>query len=455
MDMNRTMKDADRMEQAPLIPLILSLSLPIMVTLLIQAMYNFVDSIYVSRVSEYAFTAVSLAFPLQLLVIAVASGTGVGVNVLAARALGRKDTETASSIAAHGFVLAVFNWFVFAAVGFLLIGPYFKVFSATYQSERLGREYLQIITFFSLGTFVENIGARVLQASGNMRRPMVYEVIGALINIILDPIMIFGLWGFPELGVAGAAVATVIGQFVSMVLVVSSVLSNRHGGIKVTLKNFRFSADTARKIYWESLPTIIMQSMCTVYIAGLNAVVIRFSEAAVSVVGAYYKLQTFLLMPTYGVNQGITPLISYNYGARNFRRMWNALWYSTVLSFVTLSIGTLIFWLFTRQLLSIFAPTDEMLAIGVPALRIISTSFPFFVFTILNPTLFQATGYIRKNIAVTIVRQLICLVPLAVLLSFFGLTYTWLTFPLSEIIAAVLALVYTYQLYQGPLKPIC
>ena len=443
----------DRLERHPLIPLILSLSLPVMVTLLVQAMYNFVDSIYVSRINEYAFTALSLAFPIQVLVTAVASGTGVGVNVLIARALGNKNPEKASSIAAHGFVLAGLNWVVFVAMSFLLIGPYFQILSATGQVERMGRQYLRIIIIFSLGTFVGNIGVRILQAAGDMRRPMLYEVTGAMVNIALDPVMIFGLGGFPRLGVTGAAIATVVGQFVSMLLVVQSVFRSRSSNVKVTFRGFRFSFRTAQNIYWASLPTIIMQSMCTMYITGLNTVAIRFTEAAVSVIGVYYKLQTFLLIPTYGINQGITPLISYNYGAKNYRRMWNALWYSTVLSFISLSAGTLIFWLFTRQLLDIFAATSEAIAVGVPALRIISTSFPFFVFTILNPTLFQSTGYIRKNIAITIVRQIICLVPFAIILSRFGLTYFWLTFPLSEIIATVLALVYTYQLYKGPLSP--
>ena len=445
--------DPDRLEHHSLIPLIFSLSLPVMVTLLVQAMYNFVDSIYVSRINEYAFTALSLAFPFQVLVTAVASGTGVGVNMLAARALGNKDSEKASSIAAHGFVLAGFNWVIFVIMGSLLIKPYFQIFSASYQVEQMGQQYLQIIILFSFGTFFENIGVRILQAAGDMRRPMLYEVAGAVVNIILDPIIIFGFGGFPGLGVTGAAIATVIGQCVSMILVVRSIFCNRGNETKVTFKNFHFSFKTAHSIYWVSLPTIIMQSMCTVYITGLNAVAIQFTEAAVSVIGIYYKLQTFLLIPTYGINQGITPLISYSYGANLYRRMWNTLWYSTGLSFATLSAGTLIFWLFTKQFLDIFAAASETIAIGIPALRIISTSFPFFVFTILNPTLFQSTGHICKNIAVTVVRQIICLIPLAILLSNFGLMYFWLTFPLSEIIATILSLIYTYQLYKGPLSP--
>jgi putative MATE family efflux protein len=442
-----------RLERSPLVPLIFSLSLPVMVTLLVQAMYNFVDSIYVSRINEYAFTALSLAFPLQVLVTAVASGTGVGINVLVARALGNKDRDKASSIATHGFILAGINWVVFVVTGSLLIKPYFQILSASYQVEQMGRQYLQIVIFFSLGTFVENIGIRILQATGNMNKPMLYEVIGAVVNIILDPIMIFGLGSFPKLGVTGAAIATVIGQFVSMILVVWSIFRNDNNRLRISFRKFRLSFKTSQYIYWASIPTIIMQSMCTVYITGLNAVAIHFTEAAVSVIGVYYKLQTFLLIPTYGINQGITPLISYCYGANNYQRIWNTLWYSTALSLVSLCFGTLIFWMFTPQLLNIFSATDEAVSIGIPALRIISTSFPFFVFTILNPTLFQSTGHIGKNIAVTIVRQIICLVPLAILLSNFGLTYFWLTFPFSEIIATVLAFVYTHQLYKGSLSP--
>ncbi|MBR4577993.1 MAG: MATE family efflux transporter [Oscillospiraceae bacterium] len=442
---------SDRMETAPIVPLILSMSTPVMVMLLTQALYTFVDSIYVTRLSSQAFTAVSLVIPLQSFVTAVSCGTGVGVNVLMSTAFGKKRADDAFAIAIHGLLLAVLDWLLFLILSFFALDAFFDIYAVSNEVRALGTEYIRILVWASLFVFVSTVCSRILQSTGNMSFPMLFELIGAVVNIVLDPIMIFGLFGFPRLGITGAAIATATGQLCTMLLMLY-MLIRRRDLLPHRASVLKASFSTIKDICVFGFPTMIMYSMCTFYIAGLNAVAVHFSEAAVSAIGIYYKLQSFLLVPTNGLNQGITPLLGYNYGSGNYLRLWRTLFVSTVISFLSLCTGTLCFWLFTRNLLEMFSPTAELLSVGIPALRIISTSFPFFVFTILNPTLFQATGHIKENVFVTIVRQIICLVPLAVIFSRFGLTYMWLTFPVSELIAAVLALWYTYKLYTGVLQ---
>ena len=436
---------SDRMGQAPLLPLILSMSFPVMFSLLIQTLYNVADSFFVARTSGHALTAVSLALPVQTLITAIASGTGVGVNALIARALGAKNNSEAASVAAHGLTLGAASWVVFSLLCLPLLGIYFNAFTSTPEVVVMGRQYTGIVVLFSLGLFVENISTKILQAQGNMTLPMVFQTCGALLNVVLDPILIFGMGPVPALGVSGAAYATVAAQLCVMVCSLAAVL--RPGReVHVTWRGLRFCPKTVRQIYLVGLPDILKQALYTFYIAGLNGILSTFSDAAVTVLGIYYKIQGFITMPILGLSQGMLPILSYNYGARLYPRMLRALRHSCVLAFCTLLAGTALFWVFPAQLLGIFSPTEEMLTIGVPALRIVSLSFPLFPFTLLTPMLLQVTGHGNKSIAITLLRQVVLLVPLAYAFSRFGLSYLWFTFPVSEVVATALSCWLTLRL---------
>ena len=435
----------------PVIPLIFSLSSPIMLSLAVQSLYNIIDSVYISRYSSSGLTALSLAFPVQTLITAVASGTGVGTNILISNALGKNDPEKASRLILHGYVLSLINWILFVIIGLLFLKPYFSIFSTSQEVNKLGIQYLSIILIGSISPFLENVAIKILQATGNTVSPMFYQVCAAIINLVLDPILIWGIGIFPSMGISGAAVATIFAQFVSALLSVLTVFFKQNI-LRITLKNFCVSLNYIKEIFITGLPSVLGMALVSAYISGLNGILAGFSQEAVTSLGVYYKLQTFLLIPTYGINQGITPVLSYNFGAEQYRKMWNTLWYSLIFTTITLIASSLLFIIFTKEIFLFFSASQELLETGIPALRIISTSFPFFSLTILMPTLFQATGYLRYNIFITLLREVILLVPLAWILSHVGLLYTWLTFPLSEIIAAVFSCYYTYKLYRGPLS---
>lgn len=439
---------SESMGTRPLLPLIITLSSPIMLSLLVQSLYNIIDSVYISRYNSNGLTALSLAFPVQTLITAAASGTGAGTNIIIAKALGANDKNNASSTAFNGFVLSLINWSFFVIIGILILKPYFSIFTANTEVASLGLKYLSIILLFSIAPFTENVAVRILQATGNTVLPMIFQSTAALLNLILDPIFIWGFGFIPAMGISGAAIATVLSQFLSATLAVITVFFKQ----TVLTVSFRIpSFNLIKEIFITGLPSVLGMALVSAYISGLNAVLTRFSEDAVSSLGIYYKLQTFLLIPTYGLNQGVTPIMGFNYGAKKYRRMWNTLWYSLIISTATLIAGTLCFCLFTREILLFFHASDSLLHTGIPALRIISTSFPFFGLTILMPTLFQSTGYIRQNIIITLPREVVLLVPIAWAFSHLGLTYTWLTFPISESIAAFISCYYTYILFRGPL----
>ena len=441
----------DQMGSAPIPALIRTLSSPIMLSLFVQSMYNIVDSFYVSHYSDAGLAALSLAYPVQNLIVAVASGIGVGVNILLSNAFGSRRREGISNLICHSFLLAAAGWLVFLLFSLFLLEPYFSLFHARGGVVDAGVEYLRIIIALSLFSFFDNVCIKVLHALGNTVAPMIYQSTAAVLNVILDPILIWGLGPIPSFGVAGAAIATVFAQMVSAALSLHAVYAAR-ASLCFTLREFRPCPHTLRRLILTGLPSVLGMALVSVYITRLNTILARFSEAAVSALGVYYKVQTFLLIPTYGLNQGVTPVISYNFGAGKLERVWRALRCTLTLSTATLGAGTLLFLLFARQILLFFNADAALLQVGIPALRIISTSFPFFSFTILMPTLFQSTGHPYQSIAITLLRELILLVPLAWLFSQFGLIYTWLTFPVSEIIAAVLSCYYTYALRRGPLS---
>lgn len=437
-----------KMGTSPLLRLILVLSLPIAFSSLVQSLYNIVDSIFVARYSDDALIALSLVFPIQLLMLALATGTGVGVNALMSIMLGRKKVGEANNAARHGLFLAVVNWILFTAGVFFILVPYFRVSTDIPAVFDMGCSYTAIILFFSFGVFIESACSKIMQATGRMILPMTAQVAGALLNIILDPIMIFGLFGCPEMGVAGAAIATVLGQMVTMFISLYGVF---HGGDIIRIRmsdfsHFRPDVPLIRRIFRMAVPSIFMQALYTVYIMGLNLILADFSESAVSVLGIYYRLQTFLCIPFQGFIQAAMPIMSYSYGAGYKKRLRNALIYCCSLSTIFLMMGMVVFLLRPGSLIMIFTSNQQVLEIGIPGLRIISLSFAAFSLSLMIPSFFQAIGYGRASMFLTILRQIVLMVPVACLLAPFGLTYVWFTFPISETITAVAGVLMLFYL---------
>ena len=437
----------NKMGAMPMFPLILSMSLPAMFSMLIQSLYNVVDSIFVAQLGENALTAVSLAYPIQMLMVSVAVGTGVGINSLVSRRLGERDQDAANKAATHGFFLAVFSSVAFALFGAIFSRPFIGAFTQDGEILQMGTSYLSIVTILSFGSFIVVNFEKTLQATGNMIYPMVFQLTGAIINIILDPIMIFGYLGCPAMGVAGAALATVIGQIASMALSVYVAFFKEHE-VEITLRGFRFKGATIRDIYAVGLPAIVMQSIGSVLIMGLNGILAAFSGAAVSVLGVYYKLQSFVFMPVFGLTQGVMPIMGYNYGARNKRRMMDALRIGTIIAVVIMAVGTLIFMLLPVQLLEMFNASEEMMRVGVMALQTISWCFVPAALGILFSTLFRAVGCGARSLIISVLRQLVVILPVAYLLSRIGLEYVWWSFVIAEVVSLVASIVIFLDLYK-------
>ncbi len=414
--------------------LLFKLAPPVMLAQLIQALYNIVDSYFIGQYSKEGLAALSVIFPIQLLISAFAIGTGVGVNALMSRYSGLEEKEKVSETAGTGTFLAIVTWLVFALVFYSIMGVYTKISLSAQESQQFACTYGRIINLFSIGIFLESNWSKVLQAEGDMRTPMIAQIAGALINILLDYLLIFGIGIFPVMGITGAAVATVIGQIIAAIIV----------GIKGYVKPPSFSKKKRyiKPIYRMGIPSILMNASCTIYIVGLNLILVAFSDNAVTVLGLYYKLQTFYLIPVQGLTTCIVPLISFNYAVQKLDRCKKILWESVAISAICMGIGTLLFELFPAQLLGIFVGSDtEILSIGVIAFRIIAVSFIPIAITVPVPTYFQAIGMGKQSIAIALLRQIVLLVPLAWIFSHFGLVYAWLTFPITEIVDASYALI--------------
>ena len=443
--MNRI--EQNKMGYAPMFRLIMTMALPAMFSMVIQALYNVVDSMFVAMVSEKALSAVSLAFPMQMFLVSVAVGTGVGLNSLVSRKLGEGDISTANSAATHGLFLGVCSWIVFAVLGFTVSTPFFSMYSDDPQLIQMGVDYLSCVFIFSFGTLIEINLEKTLQATGNMIQPMIFMLIGAVTNIILDPCLIFGFWIFPRLGVLGAAVATVTGQILSMIYALIIMLVKKHQ-IKIKIRGFRPRLSIIKNIYTVGIPSAVMQSISSVMLLFMNQILVRFSTDAVSVLGVYYKLQSFVFMPVFGLNQGVMPIMGYNYGARNKKRLLLALKYGCLIALCIMTLGTVIFWVFPEQLLSIFSPSKSMLEIGVPALRSISLCFIPATVSVMFTTLFQAVGKGVRSLFLSALRQLVVILPVAYIFSFYSLDLVWYSFPIAEAAALVTALL----LYRNLLK---
>lgn len=435
-----------------MLPLIVKMSLPAIFSMLIQALYNIVDSIYVAQIGQNALTAVSLVYPVQTLIIAVAVGTGVGLNSLISRRLGEKRFEEANQAADHGVILGVLSWVVFAVLGALFTVPFFRFFTQTKEVFDMGCSYMYTVTLCSFGVFVEVNLEKILQSTGNMIYPMLFQLVGAITNIILDPILIFGYFGLPKMGVFGAAVATVIGQILSMLFAIVIVLRKSHA-VKINVRHFKLNKKTVGDIYKVGFPSIVMQSIMSVLTVGLNAILMTFSEAAVAVMGVYFKLQSFVFMPVFGLNQGVMPILGYNYGAQKKKRLMSALKIAAVAATGIMLLGLLLFQLFPDKLLMLFNASEEMLSYGIPALRLISINFIFAGIGIILSNLFQAVGNGVFSLIVSVLRQLVIILPVAYLLSkVIGVVGVWYAFPISEIISFVASLLLFAAIYNKKLK---
>lgn len=441
----------NKMGTAPVYKLILTMSVPAIFSMLIQSLYNIVDSIFVARVAPEALTAVSLAFPVQALMIAVGVGTGVGINSLISRRLGEKRLEDADHAASHGLILMLLSSLLFVLLGIFFTKPFFHLFTNNPVVFDMGCTYTYIVTIFSFGAYIQMFNEKMLQATGNMIYPMIFQLLGAVLNLIFDPILIFGYFGVPAMGVAGAAIATVGGQIVASIYSLYVVLKKEHQ-VKITLRGFQFHGRIVRDIYAVGFPSIVMQAINSFLTMGLNAILIGFSEVAVSVLGVYYKLQSFVFMPVFGLNQGVMPIMGYNFGARNRKRLTQAIKGGCLYAFIIMGIGTLLFMVFPAQLLALFNADEQMLRVGIVALRTISLCFIPAAFGIMFSTLFQATGNGGKSLFISLLRQVFLILPLAYFLAKLGLNFVWYSFPLAEAVSLVVSVVMFWRYYQTHIR---
>ena len=455
--MPQTTPRENKMGVMPINRLLLSMAVPIMISMLVQALYNIVDSYFVSKISENALNAVSLAFPAQNLMIAVGTGTGVGINALLSKSLGEKKQDRANATAANGLFLAVMSGLVFLLFGLFASRFFFAVQTDVEEIVNYGASYLTICCCCSTAVFLQITFERLLQATGRTVYSMITQLTGAVINIILDPILIFGLFGLPRMEVAGAALATVIGQMASCVIALFLNLK-KNPDIQLYFKGFRPSGRIISSIYSVGIPSIIMASIGSVMVFGMNKILISFTTTATAVFGVYFKLQSFIFMPVFGLNNGMVPIIAYNYGARKPERIIQTYKLGICYAMGIMLVGVAIFQLFPAQLMAIFqseGSTGEMVEIGSLALRIISIHFPLAAFGIVTSSSFQALGHGILSLIMSLVRQLCVLLPAAFILSKLGgLNAVWFAFPVAELSAVILAAIFLRHLYRKEIKPL-
>lgn len=443
---SKDMVKENKMGVMPVNKLLISMSLPMMISMLVQALYNIVDSIFVSRINENALTAVSLAFPIQSLMIALGAGTGVGINALLSRFLGEKEFEKANKAAVNGIFLAAANYIIFLIVGLTAVNPFYTSQTADAQILEYGKEYLTVVCCLSFGLYGQFVFERLLQSTGKTFYTMITQGTGAIINIILDPILIFGYLGFPKMGVTGAAAATVIGQIIAAVI---ALIINRKKNteISLSLKGFKPELSVIGQIYVVGIPSIIMQAIGSVMTYGMNRILIVFTSTAAAVFGVYFKLQSFIFMPVFGLNNGMVPIIAYNYGAGKRDRLVKTIKLSIMYAVIIMAVGFLVFQIFPAQLFMLFEASETMLEIGIPALRIISISFLLAGFCIVCSSVFQALGNGVYSMLVSFARQLVVLLPAAYLLSRLGnVSYVWWAFPIAEVVSLLMSVIFIVRI---------
>lgn len=413
--------------------ILLKLAPPVMFAQLIQALYNIVDSFFVGKFSDDALTALTVIYPLQLIIIALAVGTGVGVNTYMARKYAQGKEQDAKYAAGTGMILALITWMLFSVISVVIMKPYVMTSAKSPQAIEDATTYGNIVCIGSLGAFLEGNWSKVHQAKGNMRLPMIAQIIGAIINIALDPILIFGWWIFPEMGVAGAAVATIAGQ------VSAAMITGIRGFCKPPkLKQMWYYV---KRIYFYGYSSILMQALYTVYIVALNMILSCFSDSAVTVLGLYYKMQSFFFIPLFGLQTCIVPLISFNYTRKNYFRCQSIMKDSFIISVAFMIFGIICFVFLPVPLTRLFSSNEEVIAIGKTAFPIIGSSFISAAFSLMLPVFFQAIGKGKASLLLSLTRQIFCLVPIFWLFSRIGLDYTWIAFPISETIAGGLGII--------------
>lgn len=457
--MKQTKQQENKMGVMPIPKLLISMSLPMMLSMLVQACYNIVDSIFVSRIGgagslmgEHALTAVSLAFPVQNLMMAVATGTGVGINALLSRSLGEKNEKDANLAANNGIFLGILSYLAFALIGLFFSRTFFEIQTTDPEIIAFGVQYMSIVLILSFGIFLQITFERLLQSTGKTIYNMITQGVGAITNIILDPILIFGLFGLPKMGVAGAALATVIGQILAMFLgIYFNIRKNKE--IHISLKGFRPCGRIIEQIYSVGVPSIIMVAIGSVMTFGFNKILLMFTSTATAVFGVYFKLNSFVFMPIFGLNNGMIPIIAYNYGARNKERITQTVRLSIAIAVGLMLMGLCVFELFPDKLLLLFNASENMLEIGIPALRIIALCFLFAGFCIVAGSVFQALGNGFYSLLVSVARQLVVLLPCAYILAHtLGLHYVWWSFDIAEIASLIMSALLLKRIYREKLQ---
>ena len=444
----------NKMGVMPVNKLLVSMSLPMMISMLVQALYNIVDSYFVAKISENALSAVSLAFPIQTLMIAILGGSSVGLGTVLSHSLGEKKFKKVTDVANHGIFITIIIYLIFVLMGFFLVKPFFASQTSDTEILTYGMDYLQLICIGSIGLCGQFLFERLLQSTGKTFYTMITQATGAIINIILDPIFIFGLWGFPKLGVMGAAVATIIGQICAF-LFAFYLNHKKNSEVKINLKGFSPSPYLIGQIYKIGFPSIIMQSIGSIMVYGMNQILMSFTSTATAVFGVYFKLQSFIFMPIFGLNNGMLPIMAYNYGARKKSRLISAIKLGMVYAISLMAVGFIAFQVWPRQLLNIFDASEQMLSIGIPALRIISLHFLLAGFNIIALSTCQALGKAVYSMITSICRQLVVLLPAAYILSRFGdVNYVWWSFPIAEVVALIITAGFLIKTYKENIKPI-
>ena len=439
MSESNNLKKTNRMGEMPIGKLILAMSWPAMLSMMIQAMYNVVDSYFVAKLGEQALAAVTYVTPIQFLIIAFGVGTGVGINSLISRRLGGRNYKDANLAASHGYRLSFFNWILFVIIGVFFSGIFMHSMTSTDYVYDAGVSYMRIVTIGSVFCFVQITTEKTLQATGNMIFPMICSLSGAIVNIAFDPILIFGLGPFPEMGVAGAAVATVLSQLVSFILGQTLLFKGKHS-VKVKLWGYKWDMRIVKDIYVVGGPAILMQSISSFLQFGMNLILGGFSETAVAVNGVYGRIQSFIFMPVFGLNQGVLPIMGYNYGARDRSRLMETYKKGIGFAMIIMAVGFIIFQIWSHELIALFNSQNSqgMYDIGVPAIKIISTCFIPAAFGIMTSSIFQATGHGFVSMWGSLIRQLFGILPMAYIFAkIWGLPIVWISYPAAEVLGVV------------------
>lgn len=450
--MSETVRQENKMGVMPIPKLLITMSLPMIASMLVQALYNIVDSIFVAQLNEAALTAVSLAFPVQNLMIAVATGTGVGINALLSKSLGERKFDTANQIARNGIFLGFLSFLAFAILGVFGSRLFFEAQTDDALIIEYGTQYMSVITIASVGIFLQVTFERLMQSTGKTIYNMVIQGTGAMINIILDPILIFGWFGLPAMGVTGAAVATVAGQIIAAILgMILNYKFNKE--IDLNMKGFRPCKETIGNIYKIGVPSILMQSIGSFTTFCMNNILLMFTSTAATVFGVYFKLQSFIFMPVFGLTNGMIPIVAYNYGAKDKKRIQQTIKLSVMIAVCIMLAGLAVFQLAPATLLGMFDASEHMLEIGVPALRTISLSFVFAGYCIVTSCVFQALGNGVYSLILSLARQLVIIIPVAFAFAkWFGLDMVWYAYPIAEVASVIICSIMLRRIFRIKLK---